>query len=180
MSPPSGDAESAARHYLESLSRTTGGGDKPTDGIGELLSLTAPTRAEAGAVLAREGDVAEGAFLVVKGRLRASVKAGGSERVVNEALPGEIIGEAGIFITGGRRSATLTAVEETTYLVLGRKLFRASARNPALIAMEQHLLRTLVRRIANTDALITRAWSEAATGGRPALDGLSMLLGGGA
>jgi hypothetical protein len=25
-----------------------------------------------------------------------------------------VIGEAGIFITGGRRSATLTAVEETT------------------------------------------------------------------
>src|SRR5436190_8811973 len=126
MSPPTGDAESAARHYLESLSRTTGGDEKPAEAIGELLALTSPARAEVGAVLAREGDAADGAFLVVKGRLRASVSAAGSERVVNEALPGEIIGEAGIFITGARRSATLTAVEETTYLVLGRKLFRAS------------------------------------------------------
>jgi hypothetical protein len=45
--------------------------------------------------------------------------------------------------------------------------------------MEQHLLRTLARRIRNTDTLITRAWREAMAGGRP-LDGLSMLLGSGA
>ena len=180
MAPQGGEADATAREYLRALCRKYGAGEDAEGDIEELLALVKPKRAEAGEVLAREGDVAEGAFLIVEGRLRASVRVGDQERVVNEALEGEIIGEAGIFMTGARRSATLTAAAPTTYLVLGRELFRASATNSAVIATEQHLLRTLVRRIANTDALVTRAWREAAPGGRSALDGLSMLLGGGA
>jgi len=180
MAPQGGEADATAREYLRALCRKYGAGEDAEGDIEELLALVKPKRAEAGEVLAREGDAAEGAFLIVEGRLRASVRVGDQERVVNEALEGEIIGEAGIFMTGARRSATLTAAAPTTYLVLGRELFRASATNSAVIATEQHLLRTLVRRIANTDALVTRAWREAAPGGRSALDGLSMLLGGGA
>jgi CRP-like cAMP-binding protein len=180
MSTTVEETGSAARHYLKSLSRTYTGKEAPDDAVDELLALTHPARVEAGAALAREGDAADGAFFVVDGRLRASVRVGTGERVVNEAAPGEIIGEAGIFINGARRSATLTAAVPTTYLVLQRELFRASARNTAVIALEQHLLRTLVRRVANTDALVTRAWREAAPGGRSALDGLATLLGGGA
>jgi CRP-like cAMP-binding protein len=180
MSAKGGAAEATVREYLKALCRKYGASEAGESDVDELLALAEPKRAEAGEVLAREGDAAEGAFLVVEGRLRASVRVEGEERVVNEALESEIIGEAGIFMTGARRSATLTAAVPTTYLVLGRELFRASARNPAVIATEQHLLRTLVRRIANTDALVTRAWREAAPGGRSALDGLSMLLGGGA
>jgi CRP-like cAMP-binding protein len=179
MSPQGGEADATVREYLKALCRKYGAGEATDSHLDELIALAKPKRAEAGEVLMREGDAAEGAFLVVEGRLRASVRAGTQDRVVNEALEGEIIGEAGIFMTGARRSATLTAATPTTYLVLGRELFRASASNPAVIAAEQHLLRTLVRRIANTDALITRAWREAAPGGS-ALDGLSMLLGGGA
>jgi CRP-like cAMP-binding protein len=185
MSPLGGEADATAREYLKALCRKYGAGEGAEAHVDELLALVKPRRAAAGEVLAREGDAAEGAFLVVEGRLRASVRVGGEQsstqdRVVNEALEGEIIGEAGIFMTGALRSATLTAAMPTTYLVLGRELFRASATNLAVIAAEQHLLRTLVRRITNTDALVTRAWREAAPGGRSALDGLSMLLGGGA
>jgi CRP-like cAMP-binding protein len=180
MAPQGGEADATAREYLKELCRKYGAGEGMDAYIEELLSLVKPRRAEAGEVLTREGDAAEGAFLVVAGRLRASVQVDKQDRIVNEALEGEIIGEAGIFMTGARRSATLTAAAPTTYLVLGRELFRASATNPAVIATEQHLLRTLVRRIANTDSLVTRAWREAAPGGRSALDGLSLLLGGGA
>jgi CRP-like cAMP-binding protein len=180
MSPQGGEADATAREYLKALCHKYGAGAGAEGHIDELLALVKPRRAEAGEVVAREGDAAEGAFLVVEGGLRASVRAGEQDRVVNEALEGEIIGEAGIFMTAARRSATLTAAMPTTYLVLGRELFRASATNLAVIATEQHLLRTLVRRITNTDALVTRAWREAAPGGRSALDGLSMLLGGGA
>jgi CRP-like cAMP-binding protein len=153
-----------------------GGREAPDAAVDELVGLASPQGCGAGTVLAREGDPADCAFFVVEGRVRASIRAGQGERVVNEALPGEIIGEAGIFVTGAQRSATLTASERSTYLVLRRELFSASAHNPALIAMEQHLLRMLVRRIANTDAQMTRAWRESASGGAP-LDGLSMLLG---
>jgi CRP-like cAMP-binding protein len=179
MSPQGGEADATVREYLRALCRKYGAGEAAESHLDELIALAKPKRAEAGEVVMREGDAAEGACLVVEGRLRASVQVGTQERVVNEALEGEIIGEAGIFMTGASRSATLTAATPTTYLVLDRELFRASASNPAVIAAEQHLLRTLVRRIAHTDALITRAWREAAPGSS-ALDGLSMLLGGGA
>jgi CRP-like cAMP-binding protein len=178
MSLSAEDAEKAARHYIKSLGRLYGGREAPDAALDELLAMTKPARVEAGAILAREGDAAEGAFLVVDGKVRAGVKAGSGERVVNEALPGEVIGEAGIFMRGAQRSATLTASVPTTVLALGRGLFKASAHNVALIAVEQHLLRTLVRRIANTDAHVTRAWREAAPGGS-VVDGLSMLLGSG-
>ncbi|HVU51704.1 MAG TPA: cyclic nucleotide-binding domain-containing protein [Polyangia bacterium] len=180
MGHDGGEADATAREYLEALCRKYGAGDVGAGDVEALLALVKPKRAEAGEVVAREGDPAEGAFLVVAGRLRASVRVAQQERVVNEALEGEIIGEAGIFMTGARRSATLTAAAPTTYLLLGRDLFRASATNRAVIATEQHLLHTLVRRIAHTDALVTRAWRESAPGGRSALDGLSLLLGGGA
>jgi CRP-like cAMP-binding protein len=174
------EPDAAIRDYLRALCRSYGGGGQGTEeAIDQLLAVSKPERAEVGAVVTREGEPAEGAFLVVEGRLRASVRVGDSERVVNEALAGEIIGEAGIFITGARRSATLTATEPTTTLRLTRELFRLSTGNSAVIATEQHLLRTLARRIANTDGLITRAWREAAPGAHSALDGLSLLLGGG-
>jgi CRP-like cAMP-binding protein len=178
--PQQPDADAAIRDYLRALCSSYGGGGQGTEeAIDQLLAVATPERLETGAVVAREGDAAEGAFLVVEGRLRASVRVDGEERVVNEAPAGEIIGEAGIFISGARRSATLTAAEPTTMLRFGRELFRLSAGNAAVIATEQHLLRTLSRRIANTDGIITRAWREASPGGRSALDGLSLLLGGG-
>jgi CRP-like cAMP-binding protein len=178
MSLSAGDAEKVARQYIKALGRSYGGHDTPDAAVDELLALTKPAHADTGTVLAREGEAAEGAFLVVDGRVRASVRGKDGERAVNEALPGEIIGEAGVFMKGAQRSATLTAAAPTTYLVLGRDLFGASARNAALVAVEQHLLRTLVRRIANTDALVTRAWRDAG-GNKSALDNLSTLLGSG-
>src|SRR4051794_39513238 len=114
MSLSAADAEKVARQYIKALGRTYGGRGTPDAAVDELLALTKPAHAEAGTVLAREGEAAEGAFLVVDGRVRASVRANDGERAVNEALPGEIIGEGGVFMKGAQRSATLTATAPTT------------------------------------------------------------------
>jgi hypothetical protein len=74
--------------------------------------------------------------------------------------------------------ATLTAAEASTVLTMKRDLFRASAANPALIALEQHLLLMMVRRIANTDTLIADAWRQADGGRRSVRDGLVSFFGG--
>src|SRR6476620_3495308 len=91
-------ADATVREYLKTLCRKYGTGEDLDSEIEDLLTLVKPKRAESGEILAREGDAAEGAFLVVVGRLRASVRLNNNdehERVVNEALEGEIIGEAG-------------------------------------------------------------------------------------
>ena len=131
-------------------------------------------------MLAREGEPADRAFFLVAGRLRASVSLGDDraerDRTVNEIAAGEVTGEAALFLTGGRRTATLTALEPSTVLVLRRELFQVGAPNPALVALESHILAGLARRIERTDAQIVEAWraegSETASRG-----GLLALLG---
>ena len=82
-------------------------------------------------------------------------------------------------MTGGRRTATLTALEPSTVLVLQRQLFQPGAPNPALVALESHILAGLARRIERTDAQIVEAWRAAAAGaGAPSRVGLLALLGG--
>jgi CRP-like cAMP-binding protein len=102
----------------------------------------------------------------------------GHERTVNEIAAGEVTGEAALFLTGGRRTATLTALEPTTVLVLRRELFtNPNAGNPALVALESHILTGLARRIERTDAQIVAAW-RSSSGGAPSRDGLMAILGG--
>ena len=134
--------------------------------IDALLAAAPPIEIAAGAVLAREGEPAGQAFFLVAGRLRASVALGGDgpdrDRTVNEIAAGEVTGESALFLTGGRRVATLTALEPSTALVLRRELFLAG----------------LARRIERTDAQIVEAWRAASAGdGPPARAGLLALLG---
>ena len=74
-------------------------------------------------------------------------------------------------MTGGRRTATLTALEPSTVLVLRRELFQPGAPNPALVALESHILAGLARRIERTDAQIVDAWRATAAGAGRALAG---------
>ena len=122
---------------------------------------------------------------MVAGRLRASIALGADaperdQRTVNEIAAGEVVGESALFMTGGRRTATLTALEPSTVLVLRRELFQPGAPNPALVALESHILAGLARRIERTDAQgIVDAWRATAAGaGPPSRGGLLALLGG--
>ena len=150
--------------------------------IDALLKAAPPATFAGGEVLAREGEPADGAFFLVTGRLRASLPLGGEgperERTLNEVAAGEVTGESALFLTGGRRTATLTALEPSTVLVLRRDLFaNVNASNPALVALESHILAGLARRIERTDAQIVAAW-RASSGATPSLAGLLALLGG--
>jgi len=150
--------------------------------IDALLTAAPPIEIAAGAVLTREGEPADRAFFLVAGRLRASVALGGDgpdrDRVVNEIGAGEVTGESALFLTGGRRVATLTALEPSTALVLRRDLFLSGSPNPALVALASHILAGLARRIERTDAQIVEAWRAASEGdGPPARAGLLSLLG---
>ena len=81
-------------------------------------------------------------------------------------------------LSPARRTATLTALEPTTVLVLRPELFKPGTPNPALVALESHILAGLARRIERTDAQIVEAWRAASSGGPPSRVGLLAVLGG--
>jgi CRP-like cAMP-binding protein len=177
------DPVAAARRTIAALGPTGWGRRALADAdIDALLAAAPPIEIAAGAVLAREGEPADRAFFLVAGRLRASVALGGGgpdrDRTVNEIAAGEVTGESALFLTGGRRVATLTALEPSAALVLRRELFLSGTPNPALVALESHILTGLARRIARTDAQILEAWRAAsAGGGTSARAGVLDLLG---
>jgi CRP-like cAMP-binding protein len=174
------DPVAIARRHLAALGPTGWGGRSLADAdVDALLRAAPPEHVAAGAVLAREGEPAERAFFLVAGRLRASVALGGeASRTVNEIPAGEVTGESALFLTGGRRTATLTALEPTTVLVLRPELFKPGTPNPALVALESHILAGLARRIERTDAQIVEAWRASSGGGPPSRVGLLAVLGG--
>jgi CRP/FNR family transcriptional regulator, cyclic AMP receptor protein len=178
------DPIAVARRQIAALGPTGWGPRALADAdIDALLRAAPPVELAAGAVLAREGETADRAFFLVAGRLRATVALGGDaperDRTVNEITAGEVTGETGLFMTGGRRTATLTALEPSTVLALDRQLFQPGASNPALVALGAHILAGLARRIERTDAQIVEAWRAVAAGaGPPSRVGLLALLGG--
>ena len=69
--------------------------------------------------LFRQGDAADGLYLLVRGRLQVWIDAGDAEaqgpRLVAEVAPGETVGEIGL-LTGGTRSAGLRALRGSLLL----------------------------------------------------------------
>ena len=88
---------------------------------------------DAGEVLFRQGERRDDVYLVVSGRLRASVAiATGHQQVLGEIGRGETTGELALF-TGEPRSATVMALRDSTVARLPRALVqRAMMRDPEL------------------------------------------------
>lgn len=105
---------------------------------------------KAGEVLFHEGEAADCAYLVKKGKLKAYKKIWGAEtKTLGEVLPGEFVGEMA-HLNGEPRSADVEAVEDSELIViplgtLDMLLFSKPAWSKAL-------MRTLSRRLkaANT------------------------------
>jgi lysophospholipid hydrolase len=101
-----------------------------------------------GAVLFEEGDAGDRAYILVNGRLQASVRDGeAKERVVGEIARGEIVGEMAVF-TGEPRSARVTALRDSELVSLDRPAFEQliAGRPQALLG----LTRLVVERLRRT------------------------------
>jgi len=77
-----------------------------------------------GEVLFEEGRPSDGFYVLVFGRLVASVAAGDGQTVVGEISRGECVGEMG-FMTDEPRSASVTAVRDSYLLRMGPAVFEA-------------------------------------------------------
>ena len=102
--------------------------------LDKLARVVERVRIPGGAVVFRQGSVADCLYVVASGRLRVSVDTpDGRERVLGEAGPGDAVGEMSI-LTGEPRSATVRAVRDSELLRLDADAFnRVVARQPTLM-----------------------------------------------
>ena len=84
--------------------------------------------ARRGEVLMRQGDAADGLYLVGSGRLQVLLTTGdGKEVVLNEVGRGELVGEMAL-LTDKPRSATIVALRDSHVLFLSTDAFAASCK----------------------------------------------------
>ena len=114
-----------------------------------------------GAFVCRQGASATNALILVQGKLEVSVRSDSDIKHIGEIHSGEIFGEQGLFHSSSTRSANVMANQDSICLILTPKVMRTSAKNPAIVALEKHLIATMARRIRATNLTIQMAWKEA-------------------
>ena len=125
-------------------------------GTGQLKRLARalyPRQHQAGEVILKEGDEAVGFYVVSSGRLEVVKDLGGPKETVLASLgPGDFFGETAL-LDGYPRSASIRALEDGECLVMTRWDFLAELKSSGDMAVQ--VLRTLARRLRETDARLT-------------------------
>ena len=107
-----------------------------------------------------QGSPADHAMLLVSGRLEVSIQTDNNVRHIGEIHPGEIFGEQGLFHNQGNRNATVMANQASICIKITPDLMRDTWNNPAIVAMERHLIGTMARRIRTTNLAIQKVWKD--------------------
>lgn len=104
------------------------------------------------AIISQGDDDGDFAVFLLSGGLKISmVSAGGREIILNYCAPGEVVGEIAM-LDSGARTATVSAVEPSSVLLLPSRTFIAAATaNPASLI---GVMRTLARRVRQLNLVI--------------------------
>jgi len=106
----------------------------------QLAEQLEPVHAAAGDVVIAQGEPGDGLYLLLSGRLRVSVAAGGTENVLYDLARGAIVGEIAL-LSNMPRSATVRAVRDSELLVLRVSSFDALVElAPAMLSQVARLL----------------------------------------
>lgn len=108
-----------------------------------------------GEVLYEEDAPATDACILISGRLSVRLRDG---KVVGDLWPGEFVGDAALFGTQGRRNATVSSVMDSECAVIEPQLFALLPHNRAVVAIEEHLLASMARRIRAANARLEHTW----------------------
>jgi CRP-like cAMP-binding protein/class 3 adenylate cyclase len=114
-------------HYLFSL--------MPPDVLLRVVAAATPRLAAAGAVLCRKGEPAQSCFFPVSGKLVVDVP--GQERPIR-ILPGQIVGEFGLWIPNITRTATVRSEDEGLLLELDSDQFKKILKETPAVADGVH------------------------------------------
>lgn len=97
----------------------------PPDEIERLLPCVRERHLGAGEVLFRAGDPGDALYIVARGKVRVlagDAQCGGEGRLLAELGEGQAVGEMAL-LSGGLRTATVRAAEETDLLTIGKADF---------------------------------------------------------
>lgn len=112
-----------------------------------------PRQYQAGDVILKEGEEAAGFYVVSSGQVEVVKDLGGSKETVLSTLgPGDFFGETAL-LDGYPRTASIRGLEGGEVLVMTRWDFLAGLKNSPDMAVQ--ILRTLARRLRQTDARLT-------------------------
>lgn len=111
-------------------------------------------------IIFRQGEPARVAYLVVDGRMKASVMSDGGPRDVGDIWAGDVIGEAALFQESGRRSAQVVALGDCFAIELSPALLETLVNTDLRMAIQLHLMGVMARRLRGTDLAIRKAWQE--------------------
>ncbi len=129
--------------------------------IVDLLSVSEVLRIEEGEVIVEEGEISPHFYGIIEGTVSVTVHEDKEDKqiYVNSLGPGDVFGEAGIFMSV-RRTATVTALSSASVLRVHRKELahflkrHAEAGNKFLLTIIFSLLRKL--RLANEELAYER------------------------
>ena len=105
----------------------------PRRALQELCIMAPPVRFKKGNKVFGQGDSADVALLLMDGTLAASVEADGKQQEIGKIKSGEI-GEQALFVSHGRRTATVEATEDCSCLILSPQVMDRAAENAAIVA----------------------------------------------
>ncbi len=131
------------------------------DGIARLAELARIVDVAQGAILMREGEEADGLFVVLEGRLEVTKRVGEDDLQVGAVGPGEVVGEMAL-LEQGPRTATVRAVEAGRTLFIAREAFIGLMTTDPGIALA--MVQTLARRLRSTQAMLEQREKLASLG----------------
>lgn len=131
----------------------------PADELKLLLTALERVYIKSGDILFREGEPAEHLYIVAQGQLEINMASGtDDELVLNVINEGEYIGEMGIIMPGGRRTAGARARGDVMLLSMSRSQFQELLqRHPELA---NAMVSVLSQRLDNTNISTFRDLSE--------------------
>ncbi len=143
-----------------------------------FLCIFRPVSLAAGASLVRQGQPADGAYIIESGTTDAvTALPGGGELTLAALGPGSMLGEMAL-LDSGVRAATVVARTPVTAFFIERDGFRMllAQRDRAAFAVQQRITRTLCQRLRELNAKIVAA--DAPESAAPPLAGASVDPGG--
>jgi len=94
--------------------------------------------------LFRQGDIGDGLYILINGRLRLFVEREGKEEVIDEIVRGEIVGEISL-LTGEPRSATVRAIRDSNLVKFSIEACHKIVENHPSVMF--HLAKIIARRL---------------------------------
>lgn len=149
MSTSTATYDASALHYqllVSTLKEIFG--DIDNDFLTQVLPLMSTLELPGASVLMRQGDTSDAIYLVLSGRLRASVQGSAGVESLGEIGRGEPIGEMGV-ISKEPRSATITALRDCILLKLNAEDFNHLLQSWPKLALP--LARKLIQRLSQSN-----------------------------